>query len=127
MKYADVVGLRQKAEAAQRWGNAVIKDIIVNLTVDASHDAAGDYAISVARAFEAHLAGISFAYEPVVPGSVFGSVAVELMATHRAECEKAARAAVSHFDEATRRVGLPLRSRLPACSAGLRAGSILQW
>ena len=94
----------------------MFKDIIVNLTVDATHDAAADYAISVARAFEAHLAGISFAYEPVVPGSVFGRVAVELMATHRAECEKAARAAVSYFDEAIRRVGLSAESRLQTAS-----------
>ena len=75
----------------------MIKDIIVNLTVDATHDVAADYAISVARAFEAHLAGIGFAYELVVPGSVFGSVAVELIETHRAESEKAARAAVCLF------------------------------
>jgi nucleotide-binding universal stress UspA family protein len=94
----------------------MFKDIIVNLTVDATHDAAADYAISVARAFEAHLAGISFAYEPVVPGSVFGSVAVELVATHRAECEKAARAAISYFDETTRRVGLSAESRLQTAS-----------
>jgi nucleotide-binding universal stress UspA family protein len=94
----------------------MFKDIVVNLTVDASHDAAADYAISVARAFEAHLAGISFAYEPVVPGSVFGSVAIELMATHRAECEKAARTAVSYFDEATRRVGLSAEVRLQTAS-----------
>jgi nucleotide-binding universal stress UspA family protein len=97
-------------------GYDMLKDIIVNLTVDATHDAAADYAISVARAFEAHLAGISFAYEPVVPGSVFGSVAVELIATHRAECEKAARAAVSSFEEAIRRTGVSAESRLQTVS-----------
>jgi nucleotide-binding universal stress UspA family protein len=97
-------------------GYDMLKDIIVNLTVDATHDAAADYAISVARAFEAHLAAISFAYEPVVPGSVFGSVAVELIATHRAECEKAARAAVSSFEEAVRRTGVSAESRLQTVS-----------
>ena len=38
----------------------MFKDIIVNLTVDATHDATADYAISVARTFEAYVAGISF-------------------------------------------------------------------
>jgi nucleotide-binding universal stress UspA family protein len=94
----------------------MLKDIIVNLTVDAPHDAAADFAISVARAFEAHLAGIGFAYEPVVPGTMFGSVAVELMAKHRAECEKAARSAVSYFDEAARRLGLSAESRVQTAS-----------
>jgi hypothetical protein len=41
----------------------MIKDVIVNLTVDASRDAAADFAISVARTFGAHLAGIGFAHE----------------------------------------------------------------
>jgi nucleotide-binding universal stress UspA family protein len=89
----------------------MIKDIIVNLTVDASRDAAADFAISVARTFGAHLAGIGFAYEVPIPGSVFGSTAVRLVEAQRAENEKATRAAIAGFDAATRRVGLSAESR----------------
>jgi nucleotide-binding universal stress UspA family protein len=68
----------------------MIKDIVVNLSVGAQRDVAADYAMSMARHFGAHLAGVSFCYEMVVPGSVFGSVATSLIQAQRAESEKAA-------------------------------------
>jgi nucleotide-binding universal stress UspA family protein len=101
----------------------MLKDIIVNLTVDAAHDVAADYAISVGRAFEAHLAGIGFAYEPVIPGSVFGSMAVELIETQRKEFERAARSAISYFEDAARRVGLAVESRLQTAALAEAAGT----
>jgi len=94
----------------------MLKDIIVNLTVDAAHDVAADYAISVARTFQAHLTSIGFAFEPVIPGSVMGSMAVELIETQRKEYERAARSAISHVEEAARRVGLAADSRLQTAS-----------
>ena len=51
----------------------MIKDIVVNLTVDAATDVAADYAVSVARAFDAHVTGIGFAYDVFLPGSIFGT------------------------------------------------------
>ena len=96
----------------------MIKDIIVNLTVDALRDIAGDYALSVARTFEAHVAGIGFAYEPVIPGSIFGNVAAELVQGERIKSENAARGAISNFEAASRRLGLSPESRLlPASPA----------
>src|SRR5262249_28743943 len=83
----------------------MLKDIIVNLTVDAAHDVAADYAISVARTFQAHLTSIGFAFEPVIPGSVMGSMAVELIETQRKEFERAARSAVGDGEEGARRGG----------------------
>ena len=53
----------------------MIKDIVVNLTMDAASDVAADYAVTVARAFDAHLSGIGFAYDVFLPGSVFASSA----------------------------------------------------
>jgi nucleotide-binding universal stress UspA family protein len=44
----------------------MIKDIVVNLSVAKQRDVAGDFAISVAAQFEAHLSAIAFAYEPPV-------------------------------------------------------------
>ena len=90
----------------------MIKDVIVNLTVGASRDVAADLAVSVASAFKAHLAAISFAYEAVIPGTIFGGVAAELIQTQRAESQKAARAAVSGFERAARGAGLSAESHL---------------
>ena len=39
----------------------MIKDLIVNLSVGAPRDTAADFALSIAEAFEAHVAGIAFA------------------------------------------------------------------
>jgi hypothetical protein len=50
------------------------KDIVVNLMVAGSRDAAATYAVSVAKTFDAHLAGIAFAYEPVLPAIVGGGI-----------------------------------------------------
>ena len=46
----------------------MIKDLVVNLSVG-GRDAAGPYAISVAEALGAHVAGVAFSYEPVIPTS----------------------------------------------------------
>jgi hypothetical protein len=44
----------------------MVKDVVVNLSVVEGRDPACDYALSVAHAFNAHLAGIAFAYDPVL-------------------------------------------------------------
>ena len=46
----------------------MVKDIIVNLSVGERPGPAGDYAISVAAAFDAHLAGLAFIYRSDRPG-----------------------------------------------------------
>jgi nucleotide-binding universal stress UspA family protein len=90
----------------------MIKDILVSVPVGSTSKAAVDYAISMATAFDAHLAGVAFAYEPVVPGTVFNGVAANIIDTYRAESEKAGRAAIAGFEEAVRRAGLPAESHL---------------
>ena len=69
----------------------MVKDIIVNLSVGKPRDVAGDYALSVASVFDAHLSGVACAYEPVVGGMAFPSVAASLIDAFRAESEAAAR------------------------------------
>ena len=49
----------------------MIKDVVVNLAMDHSRDVAADYAITLARAFDAHLSGIGFAYDVFLPGLCF--------------------------------------------------------
>jgi hypothetical protein len=41
----------------------IIKDIVVNLSVAEGGSYAGDYAVSVAAALDAHVTGIAFAYD----------------------------------------------------------------
>ena len=90
----------------------MIKDILVSAPVGASSTPAIDYAISVATTFDAHLAGVAFVYQPVVPGMVFDGVAASIVETFRAESEKAGKAAVAKFEDAARRAGLPVESHL---------------
>lgn len=90
----------------------MIKDIVVNLSVDRPTDVAAAYAISVAEQFEAHLAAIAFAYEPVIPGTVFGSIPAEIIDASRAESETVATAALEKFDAAATRAGISAESHM---------------
>ena len=90
----------------------MIKDILVNLTVGAPHDVAGDYAVSVAGAFDAHLTGMAIAYEPVVAGSIFDGFAAGAIDTYRAEARKAAETAREKFEEAVRRAAVSAETRV---------------
>ena len=94
----------------------MIKDIVVNLTVDAATDVAADYAVSVARAFDAHVTGIGFAYDVFLPGSIFGSIPVELANAERAKNEQAARTAIAGFEEAVRGSGVSAASHVLSTS-----------
>ena len=50
----------------------MIKDIVLHLSADAEHDVAVKYAVSVAEAFGANLAAVTFAYEAVLPATLMG-------------------------------------------------------
>jgi nucleotide-binding universal stress UspA family protein len=93
----------------------MIKDLIVNLGLG-EQDPAGTFAISVAETFEAHLLGVAFAYEPVVPGSVMGGIPPEFLETQRAESEKSAQAAIARFEQAAKREGISYESRMLSAS-----------
>jgi nucleotide-binding universal stress UspA family protein len=84
----------------------MIKDIVVNLSVGTDDGPAGDYAVSVASAFDAHLTGIAFVFDPIVPVSGTGYIPAEVIESQQADNETAAKAAIDRFAEATRRAGL---------------------
>jgi nucleotide-binding universal stress UspA family protein len=88
----------------------MIKDIVANLTIGSSRDVAMDFAVSVAAAFDAHLTGVAFVYEPLPPMSDRYGFPSEIIESQRAENEKAARAAVVKFDETAQRTGVSARS-----------------
>ena len=87
----------------------MIKDILVSLPVGRVSDSAVNYAVSVAGAFEAHLTGVAFVHELFVPATAYE--ATDFIAMHRAEVEKAAKAAVTKFEDATRRAGVSATSQ----------------
>ena len=95
----------------------MIKDAIVNLTVGASRDVAADYAISLAAAFGAHLSGIGFAYEVVVPGTVFGGVGADLIQAQREASLEATRTVVDSFEAAVRRIGVSAETHVLEASS----------
>jgi nucleotide-binding universal stress UspA family protein len=93
----------------------MIKDIVVNLGLGAK-DPAGDYAVSIAEAFEAHVLGVAFAYEPIIPGTVMGGIPPEFIESQKIEADKKARAAVARFEQAAKRAGISAESRIVSAS-----------
>jgi len=90
----------------------MIKDLVVNLGIGAASDATAYYAISVAKAYGAHIVGVAFIYEPVIPGSLLGGVPTDLIEIQREENTKAANTAVANFETAARNAAVPAETRL---------------
>jgi nucleotide-binding universal stress UspA family protein len=90
----------------------MIRDIVVNLTGDTAQDFAAAYAVSVAQAFAAHLGGVAFVYEPVIPGSLLGGIPTDLIEAQREENSKAAKAAVARFEAAATAAGISSETRI---------------
>jgi nucleotide-binding universal stress UspA family protein len=90
----------------------MIKDIVVNLVSGEAQDAASAYAVSVAQAFDAHVVGVAFIYEPVIPGSLLGGIPTDLIEVQREENAKAAKTAVELFEAAAKGAGVSAETRL---------------
>jgi nucleotide-binding universal stress UspA family protein len=84
----------------------MIKDIVVNLSVGENGGPAGDYAVSLAAALEAHVVGIAFVYDPIVPVSSSGYIPAEVVETQQADNEAAAKVATDRFNAAATRAGV---------------------
>jgi len=97
----------------------MIKDIVVNLTGGHPQDFASAYAISLAAGFDAHIVGVGFIYEPVIPGSLLGNIPTDLIEAQRLENTRAAREAISRFEGAAAAAGVSAETRtLDASVAG---------
>jgi nucleotide-binding universal stress UspA family protein len=84
----------------------MIKDIVVNLSAGKAGGPAADYAVSVASALDAHLAGVAFIYDPIVPMSGAGYIPAEVIETQQTDNEAAAKAAIDRFSELARRAAV---------------------
>src|SRR5690606_29631818 len=98
----------------------MIKDIVVNLGLGAK-DPAGDYAVALGEALGAHVAGVAFAYEPVIPGAVMGGIPPEFIEAQRTESDKKAKDAVARFEAVAKRAGLSAESRIISASVSAAA------
>ncbi len=77
--------------------------------------------------FGAHLTGIAFVYDPIVPVSGTGYIPPEVIETQQADNEAAAKAAIDRFAAATDRAGLsaePLTLTASFAGAGDQFGRI---
>ena len=105
----------------------MIKDIVVNLSLAESGGYAGDFAVSVASTVGAHLTGIAFVYDPIVPVAATGYVPPEVIETQQRDNEAAAKTAIDRFNAAAGRAGITVEpTKLPAslASAGEQFGRI---
>jgi hypothetical protein len=95
----------------------MIKDIVLHLSADAKHDVAAKYAVSVAEAFGANLAAVTFAYETVLPATLMGGgLPVDFINEQRALDEVAPQAAMTRLKEMARRSGVAVEVRLETTS-----------
>ncbi len=91
----------------------MIKDILVSLSLGESHDAAGDYAMSVAELFGAHVSAFALASVPVVPVTMpIDVLGVDIVGAERAKNRKAAQNAISRFENSLRAGGLRGEARM---------------
>lgn len=93
----------------------MIKDLVVNLSLGAK-DPAGEFALSIADFFKAHILGVAFSYEPVIPGTVMGGIPPEIIESQRRESDAKARAAVERFEKSTNLAGASAESRIISAS-----------
>jgi nucleotide-binding universal stress UspA family protein len=84
----------------------MVKDLIVNLNVTKKDTAAGDYAVSIAAALQAHLTGVAFIYDPIMTFSDGGYIPTEVIETQRVDNEAAAQATITNFTALAGRAGV---------------------
>jgi nucleotide-binding universal stress UspA family protein len=89
----------------------MIKSVVVNLSIGKDEDGARDYAISLARELDAHLAAVAFAYEPIPPTTLIDDAPGEWLDELLEEAEKAASAAVERFNAAVSGSGVLAEAR----------------
>jgi hypothetical protein len=99
----------------------MLKNLLVNLPTTGTDNTAAEYATSLAREFDAHLAAIVFAYEAAPITMSAGDISPELIDELYREAERLAKGAVAKFEEAIRGSGVSSDVRwMPASFAGTR-------
>jgi nucleotide-binding universal stress UspA family protein len=89
----------------------MLKDLILNLSTDITDNGTVAYAVSLARAFDAHLAAVAFAYETVPIAMLADGAPSDWIDDLQKEAEEAAKAAVAKFEESARGSGISAEAR----------------
>jgi nucleotide-binding universal stress UspA family protein len=103
----------------------MIKDIVVNLSLGDNGGVVANYAVSVAEAFNAHLAGVAFVFDPIIPVSGTGYVPAEVIDTQVADNQSASKDAIDRFSAAASRAGVsaePVALNASAAGSGDKFG-----
>src|SRR5262245_37957460 len=92
----------------------MIKDLVVNLSVAPERDPAAEFALSVAKALSARIAGIAFQSDPITPTALMDGVPPppDLIESLRMESERDAKAAAGRFDDAARLASVSFETRI---------------
>jgi nucleotide-binding universal stress UspA family protein len=104
----------------------MFKDVVVNISGRGPRDFAAEYATSIAATFGAHIAGMSFLYEPVIPDGTLGGIPVDLIELQREENSKVANEAVSRFEAGVKKAGLSSETRILDATFGGAAAVFAQ-
>ena len=105
----------------------MIKDIVVHLSADKGGSPATDYAVSVATTLEAHIAGITFVYDPFDLVSHLGYIATDVVEAQWRDYKAEAKATLDRFSQAASRAGVsaePVMIRSSFAGVGDRFGMI---
>ncbi|MBK5960137.1 hypothetical protein CCR97_18280 [Rhodoplanes elegans] len=96
----------------------MIKDIVVNLALVGDRDPAASYAISIGRAFGAHVTGVVFVYDPVISPSIMDGVSAEWIDAQRDESRTIAQTAIERFERAAELAGVQSGHRVIEATLG---------
>ena len=117
MNLADLSYLKERALGSEYYQNinripAMIKDIVVNLSAAKPLDVAGEFAMSVAALFDAHLSAIAFAYDPPIIAMGLDGVDPVVFDEWRAEARGNAEKLQRAFDDRARLANIRSDSRI---------------
>jgi nucleotide-binding universal stress UspA family protein len=96
----------------------MIRDILLDVAASIADDATLAYALGLARALDAHLVGVAFAYEMVPPAMLMDEVPLTWIEEFRREAEGAAKTGAARLDAAARQAGMAVEIRTVAASFG---------
>ena len=89
----------------------MIKDLIVNLSLEDKPDPTADFAVSTASTLDAHVMGVSILYEPVFPAVEFAPIPADIIDMQVEENERLSTNAMNRFEELARRNSLSAETR----------------
>jgi nucleotide-binding universal stress UspA family protein len=103
----------------------VLKDLLVNVSLDAERDSTGEYAISVAKSFGAHITATACAFSPVYPTTTpMELLGTDFIGAARATNRHLAEASVARFRQLAAKAGVEAETRIVEATVADAAKSL---